>query len=136
MVQAPVGIRCREHGKGQKLPTYQVSIGHMILGLSLAIVVGAIGGVVLAFIVPVLGGFYGGIAMAGFGYLMGEAVTRATNYKRGMSLIVATVVGMVVASGVFLFLLGGWSDPFGLLGIGAGTYLAITRVRKYVQKRI
>ena len=77
----------------------------------------------------VLGGFYGGIVMAGFGYLMGEAVTRSTNYRRGTPLIVASVVGMIVALVAFVLLLGGAPLPFELLGIGAGTYLAITRVR-------
>ena len=129
MVQAPVGIRCREHGKAQKPPMYQVSRGYMARGFGAAIGAGIVGGIALAFIVPALGGFYGGIVMAGFGYLMGEAVTRSTNYRRGTPLIVASVVGMIVALVAFVLLLGGAPLPFELLGIGAGTYLAITRVR-------
>jgi hypothetical protein len=129
MVQAPVGIRCREHGKSPKPPTYQVSRGYMARGFGAAIGAGVVGGIALAFIVPALGGFYGGIVMAGFGYLMGEAVTRSTSYKRGTPLIVASVVGMIVELVAFVLLLGGPPLPFELLGFGAGVYLAITRVR-------
>lgn len=129
MVQAPVGIRCREHGTAPKPPMYQVSRGYMARGFGAAIGVGLVGGIAMAFIVPALGGFYGGIATAGFGYLVGEAVTRSTNYRRGTPLIVASVVGMIVALVSFVLLLGGPPLPFELLGFGAGVYLAITRVR-------
>jgi hypothetical protein len=131
MVQAPVGIRCREHGKAQKPPMYQVSRVYMARGFGAAIVVGIVGGIVLAFAVPYLNlvGFYGGIAVAGIGYLVGEAVSRATNYKRGTPLVVASVVGMVIALVAFLAILGGAPTLFDLLGLGAGTYLAVTRVR-------
>jgi hypothetical protein len=129
MVQAPVGIRCREHGKAPKPPTYQISRVYMARGFAAAIVVGVVGGIGLAFIVPYLGQFYGGIAVAGVGYLVGEAISRATNYKRGTPLVVASVVGMVVALVAFLAVLGGSPTLFELLGLGAGTYLAVTRVR-------
>jgi len=129
MVQAPVGIRCREHGKAPKPPMYQVSRGYMARGFGAAIVAGVVGGIVLAFAVPFLGDFYGGIAVAGVGYLVGEAISRATNYKRGTPLVVASVVGMVVALVAFLAVLGGAPTLFELLGLGAGTYYAVTRVR-------
>ncbi|MCX8213905.1 MAG: B-box zinc finger protein [SAR202 cluster bacterium] len=129
MVQAPVGIRCREHGKAPKPPMYQVSRGYIARGFGAAIVVGVVGGIVLAFAVPFLEDFYGGIAVAGVGYLVGEAISRATNYKRGTPLVVASVVGMVVALVAFLAVLGGAPTLFELLGLGAGTYYAVTRVR-------
>jgi len=129
MVQAPVGIRCQEHGKAPKSPMYQVSRGYIARGFGAAIVVGVGGGIALAFAVPFLGDFYGGIAVAGIGYLVGEAIYRASNYKRGTPLIVASVVGMVVALVAFLVILGGVPTLFELLGLGAGTYLAVTRVR-------
>ena len=135
MVQAPVGIRCREHGTAPKPPMYQVSRGYMARAFGAAIGVGVGGGVAVALIALVLEGgfaFAGGIAMAGLGYLIGESVSRATDYKRGTPLIVASVVGMSVALVVFVlaaeFLVVFWS-AFELLGFGAGVYLAITRVR-------
>jgi hypothetical protein len=108
---------------------YQVSRGYMARGFGAAIVAGVVGGIVLAFAVPFLGDFYGGIAVAGVGYLVGEAISRATNYKRGTPLVVASVVGMVVALVAFLAVLGGTPTLFELLGLGAGTYYAVTRVR-------
>ena len=133
MVQAPVGIRCREHGKAPKPPTYQISRRYMARGFGAAIGVGVGGGVAVAFVTALLGGgFASGVAMAGLGYLMGEAVSRATNYKRGTPLIVASVVGMSVALVVFVLavtFLGFFWSLFEMLGVGAGIYLAITRVR-------
>ena len=133
MVQAPVGIRCREHGTAPKPPMYQVSRGYMARGFGAAIGVGVGGGVAVALVAVLLGGgFAGGVAMAGLGYLVGEAVSRSTNYKRGTPLIVGSVVGMSVAFVVFVLaaeFLGAFWSAFELLGVGAGIYLAITRVR-------
>jgi hypothetical protein len=105
----------------------------MARGFGAAIGVGVGGGVAVAFVTALLGGgFASGVAMAGLGYLMGEAVSRATNYKRGTPLIVASVVGMSVALVVFVLavtFLGFFWSLFEMLGVGAGIYLAITRVR-------
>ena len=47
MVQAPVGIRCQEHGQPAKLPTYDVSAGYIVRGVTAGVGIGVLGGLVL-----------------------------------------------------------------------------------------
>ena len=131
MVQAPVGIRCREHGQGQKLPTYQVSRTYLARAIGAALGLGVIGGVAIVLLYPLLG-FYASIALAGFGYVAGEGISRGANRKRGTPLVVAAVIAVLIA--FTMVVLGGgyfgyFLDLFDLLGLAAAIYLAIGRVR-------
>ena len=129
MVQAPVGIRCREHGQGQKLPTYQVSRGFLARGIGASLVIGVLGGALLAVVVlPTFPGFTSLLAMAGFGYLMAEGISRATNRKRGRPLIIAASMGILAAFAIVVFFNPNL-DPFDLLGLGAAIYVAFIRLR-------
>lgn len=133
MVQAPVGIRCREHGQPTKLPTYDVSTGFVARGVAAGVGIGVLGGLVLG----VVGAFTGflylpyvfTLVMAGLGYLVGEGISRATNRKRGQPLIIAAVVGIVLAFLVVVFFTGLQLGLFDLIGLGVAIFLAIQRVR-------
>ena len=130
MVQAPVGIRCREHGQGAKLPTYQVSRGYLARGIGAGVAIGVVGGAVLALVVLPFAWtipFGTMISLGGFGYLLGEGISRATNRKRGRTLVIVAVASALVAFGIIYYFTGlGLSL---LLGIGVSIYLATTRLR-------
>jgi hypothetical protein len=130
MVQAPVGIRCREHGQGRKVPTYQVSRGYLARGIGAGVAIGVAGGAALALVVlPIAWSIPFGsmIALGGFGYLLGEGISRATNRKRGRPLVIVAVANILIAFGIIYYFTGlGLSM---LLGIGLSVYLAVTRLR-------
>ena len=67
--------------------------------------------------------------MVGVGYLVGEGISRATNKKRGQPLIIAAVVGVVLAFLVVVALAGLQLGLFDLLGLGIAIFLAVQRVR-------
>ena len=133
MVQAPVGIRCREHGQPTKLPTYDVSTGFIARGVAAGVGIGILGGLILGlagaftnlFFIP----YVFTLAMVGLGYLVGEGISRATNRKRGQPLIVAAVVGVVLAFVVVVAFTGLQLNPFDLIALGIALFLAIQRVR-------
>ena len=133
MVQAPVGIRCREHGQPTKIPTYDVSTGFIVRGVAAGVGIGVLGGFVLGvagaftnlFFIP----YVFTLAMVGLGYLVGEGISRATNRKRGQPLIVAAVAGVVLAFVVVVAFTGLQLNLFDLLALGIALFLAIQRVR-------
>lgn len=135
LVQAPVGIRCREHGKAQKLPTYdiptRVMVGASLVGIALGIGGGAILGLLvlpLVWSIP-----YASLAgLVGFGYLVGEIISRVSNKKRGPALAIVAGGSVILAFIVIVFFttvaqVG--TDIFDLLGAGIATYIAIIKVR-------
>ncbi len=133
MVQAPVGIRCREHGRPAKLPTYDVSTGFIVRGVAAGVGIGVLGGLILGiagvFTNVLYFPYVFTLAMAGLGYLVGEGISRATNKKRGQPLIVAAVVGVVLAFVVVVGFTGLQLGLFDLIGLGIAIFLAIQRVR-------
>jgi hypothetical protein len=133
MVQAPVGIRCQEHGRPTKLPTYDVSTGFIVRGVAAGVGIGILGGLILGiagayttlFFIP----YVFTLAMVGLGYLVGEGISRATNKKRGQPLIVAAVVGVVLAFVIVVAFTGLQLNLFDLIALGIAGLLAVQRVR-------
>ena len=131
MVQAPVGIRCRDCGISVRTPTYDVRPTYYARAVSVG-VAGAVGGGVLwALFNWLLGGipFLPSLAAIGVGYAVGELISLSVNRKRGTGLAWiagGSVAGAFVLSWVLLpFAFG----IFGLLLIGLGVYSAVQRVR-------
>ena len=130
MVQAPVGIRCRECGAALRMPTYEVRPAYYSRAILVALAV-AIGGGILwgifngIFVVP----FLRSVIALGVGYGAGELISLSVNRKRGAGL------GWIAGGSVVMaFLIGLLIHPFsdylvGLLFIAAGVYLAVKRVR-------
>ena len=100
LVQTPVGARCRQCAGVRRLPTFEVSPAYAARGLAASLVAGAVVGAVWAGLLSrslgVVGFFVFFIAL-GIGYAVGEAVSWATNRKRGPVLQGIAVVGVVEA---------------------------------------
>lgn len=134
MVQVPVGIRCRECGRAQPLPTFDVrpanyaragftAIGIVLLGVVLWFVLTMIARAWLASIVMPLA----------VGYAAGEIISRVVNLKRSRGLMYiagGTVVATVVATAVIGLLIGTLVlSLWGILATIGGVLIAIARVR-------
>ena len=131
LVQAPVGIRCRDCGKAVRVPTYDVQPTYYARAIGVAVATAIGGGVLWALFTFVLGGipFLPSVAAAGVGYGVGELISRSVNRKRG------TGLAWIAATAVICAFLISWSiNPFGfgifsLLLLGFGVYTAVQRVR-------
>ena len=131
MVQAPVGIRCRDCGKATRMPTYDVRPTYYARAVSVGVAAGVGGGILWAQFNLLLGGipFLPSLAAIGVGYAVGELISLSVNRKRGAGL--AWIAGCSVAGA---FLISWLIVPFafgifGLLLIGLGVYSAVQRVR-------
>ena len=137
MVQAPVGIRCRECASVQKLPTFDVQPSYylraVLAGGTVAILAGLVWGLIVSMVPsPQVAGLLSLVV----GYAIGESISRATNRKRGNGLMV--LAGCYVALSLCaawlahdnmfqLVLTGGSFIPL-LLLVLAG-YIAVNRLR-------
>lgn len=131
LVQAPVGIRCRECGRPEKLPTYDVQPGYYAraIGVGIAIAIG--GGVLWYFLdvlllrgIPFVSGFIG----LGIAYGASELISRSVNMKRGTGL--AWIAGCSVGGACLIFILASptisvWDILLGCLAV----YVAVSRIR-------
>lgn len=134
LVQAPVGIRCRECGKAQPMPTYDVSPVNYALGIGVAIlltVLGAPAWVVLDNLLLAFGayGSVSGMLAVVFGFITGDLVSRAVNRKRS-SLLALTACAVLVLT----YLVSRLFSPFGfgvmdVLFLAVGVFLAWQRLR-------
>lgn len=93
-VQTPVGARCPDCARLQRLPTYQISPAQYLGATGLGLGVALVGGILWA-VVP-LGGFFAFFIAAGMGWLLADVVGRAVNHKRGPGLQVLAGVLVVV----------------------------------------
>lgn len=132
VVQAPVGLRCRDCGRAIRTPTYDVGPSHLARSVAVAAGV-AIGGGVLwwginvSFLGPIP--FLSPLFAVAVGYAAGELISRAINRKRGASLA-WMAGGAVVAAFLISWLLQPFRfDIWGLLFIAAGIFIAVQRVR-------
>ncbi len=131
MVQAPVGIRCRECGKAVRMPTFDVQPAYYARAIGVAIAVALCGGILWSVFIYVFGPipFLPTLAALGLGYGAGELLSLAVNRKRSKGL--AWIAGSSVG-GAFVItwlIVGPFFGPFGLLLIIAGVFVAVQRVR-------
>lgn len=130
MVQTPVGARCGECARFNKLPTYRVSISHYVraVGAGVGIALGM--GVVWGLLARFLPFFYLNIILGGaIGYAVGEIISLAVNRKRGLGL--AVIAGLAMCLAYLIALLIPWGlrfTLFDLAALGLGVFAAVTRV--------
>jgi uncharacterized membrane protein YfcA len=131
-----VGIRCRECGRAERLPTYDVQPTYFLRAIGVAVAVAVVGGLLWLW----LNAFFGGVPLVSsvFGlavaYAIGELISRSVNRKRGVALAWIAGGAMVAAfliSGGFLQLLSSSFIHviFSLLFLGVAVYTAASRLR-------
>lgn len=131
MVQAPVGIRCRECGRAAPIPTYNVQPSYYAraVGAAMAIAIG--GGIIWAILVLVLGviPFVSTLIAVGVGYGAGEIISLAVNRKRSKGLA-WLAGGSVVAAFLISWTITQFGfSIWGLVFIIIGVVLAVQKVR-------
>ncbi len=133
MVMTPGGQRCRECANLRPPPAYDVNTIMKLRAAGAAAGIGLAAGVLWAFVPPFVGLFLFLLA-AGLGYLMSEAIGRATNRKRGYVLQIIAGFGILLAYFVRNLLLGGTpillhADLFGYLAVAIAIVVAISPLR-------
>ena len=131
-VQAPVGVRCPECAKPTQLPAYDLSPSVYLRSAGVSALVGVAGGILLrilalelTFILFSLLGV--GVAGVGLGYLVGEAVSRVAQGKRGRGLQVIAGAGVLLAAFVGLGVLA-LNYP-GIVLLLVAEVVAVSRLR-------
>lgn len=127
LIQTPVGARCRACARLRRLPMFEVGPRDYLRGIGAGLGAGYGGGLVLTLVqamVPFFG-FLGLLLMLGFGYVVGEAVSRATRSKRGNGLgavaAIAVPLGLIAARAT-LFIVGGVPPSVAFAGAAASVF--------------
>ena len=131
MVQAPVGIRCRECGQAVRPPTFDVPPSHYARALAVGVAVAVGGGLLWALVNSVFGKipFLPSLLAIAVGYAAGELISLSVNRKRGGALP-WIAGGSVMAAFLISWLTLRFSfDIVGLLFIILGGFIAVQRVR-------
>ncbi|MDI6857015.1 MAG: hypothetical protein QME71_01700 [Dehalococcoidia bacterium] len=136
MVYTPVGARCRDCARPTRLPTYRISAGYIVRGALAAAAAAAATGGLWAALLSRRGDAYGFLVLflgIGIGYAVGEAVSWATNRKRGAVLQVIAAAGVVLAY-LVRNLIEGYGllpqdDLYGYVLVGLGIVVAVGRLR-------
>ena len=131
MVQTPVGARCPECARLHKLPTFHITkkyyLRAIVTATGMAFACGAVWWVVTPF------SYFNFLLAAGFGYAIGEVISRSVNRKRGKGLALIGGVAVVVAYLVSIFPPWGvWVGGIGLFGplaVALGVWIAVNRLR-------
>ena len=136
MVQVPVGIRCRECGRAERLPTYDVQPAYFLRAVGVAVGCALVGGLIWLWLNATFGGvpFISSIFGLAVAYVIGELISRAVNRKRGVGLAWiaggAMVAAYLISGGLFqLFSSSFINMLFSLLFLGIAVYTAAARVR-------
>lgn len=136
LVQTPVGARCRQCAGVRRLPTFEVSPMYIARGAGASLVAGAVVGAVWGGLLPRTLGVYGFFVFfiaLGIGYAVGEAVSWATNHKRGPVLQGIAVAGVVGAYLIRNLLEGAAAIPsndlWGYILVAVAAIVAAGRLR-------
>ncbi len=137
MVETPVGARCRECARINKLPTFQISNKQMLVsscvGLLIAVAYGFLWGMLSLFANFI---FLNLLLGAGAGFVISEGMSRVINRKRGTKLAVIAIILVVVSGFASIFTpLGMIYSPtimfimLDIVAVGIGIYVAVNRLR-------
>ena len=125
---SPVGIRCRECGRAQPLPTFDVRPVNYARAVAVAAGVFVLGTLVW-FVLAFVNGWLASLIMPPvIGYATGYLVSRAVNLKRSRGLMLIAG-GTVVLSFLVGVALTGTLELWGLMSVAVGVLIAIGRVR-------
>ena len=107
---------------------YEVQASLVARAVLASLITGVVGGLAISLVVrPLLFGYLYVAAMAGFGYLISEAVSRAASHKRGRTLQFIAAGGVLAALVVIGYLR--FLNLFDLIGAGLAACVAFLRLR-------
>lgn len=138
LVETPVGARCRDCARLQKLPTFQVTTRYYLRAIASAVGMAFACGAAWWAARTVTGvPYFNFLLAAGFGYAIGEVVALSVNRKRnrGLAIIAGTAVALSFVLSLFppwgawFWLFSAMSLTVNLLAVALGVWLAVTRVR-------
>ncbi len=126
-----MGIRCRECGKSEKMPTFDVQPTYYARAIGVGIGIAIGGGLLWGLFNFIFGGvpFVSSFAALAMGYGAGELISVSVNRKRSKGL--AWIAG---GSVVIAYLISLPASPFGLtwfglIFLGIAVYMAVVRVK-------
>ena len=129
MVHAPVGVRCLDCARSRPLPTFDVSTPFLLRAAGAGVAVSLLGAAVIIGVIwffPML--YVTAILIAALGYGIGEAVSLATNRKRGTRLKLVSGVCMLLGFTLITWTTGGFTlAPINLIGAAIGFYLSFMK---------
>ena len=141
LVHSPVGMRCPDCARVNRVPTYDVPMSYLLRGIGAGVGAALALGIVFYYADPILSRlvfldialvntmlpFLYVAVMAAIGFVIGEAVSLSTNRKRGLKLKIVSAASVFVAS--FAITIGFPSAAYGLtflfIGLALATWLAI-----------
>ena len=138
LVETPVGARCADCARLQRLPTFSVSLSYYLraagAGLAAAVAYGALWQFIMH-LVPIV--YLSLLFGPGAGYAISEVISLSVNRKRGRGLAIAAAIMVALSYVVSLFLPLGQSPAtsdimFRVVNIAAtalGIFIAIGRLR-------
>lgn len=134
-ITTPVGARCPECAKVQRLPTYSLPAPQLGVSVAVALGCGVGAGVFLGLLVQLVpGGLFGALFVAlayvGAGYFIGEAISRASNRKRATPLQILAVCSYGICIITFSVVAGGIViGLYSLVGLVVGAAMAVNPFR-------
>lgn len=141
LVHAPVGVRCPDCGRAAVNPIFDVPLPMLLRAAAVGLGIALLGGglfwiaprLLTALAVPLNAETWRVVLislaaiLAAQGYLIGEAVSRVVNRKRGTKLKILSCVSMFVAFTLGSYFTGAGYNPIMLIGGLVGFYLAIRK---------
>ncbi|MBI2829807.1 MAG: hypothetical protein HYX81_01465 [Chloroflexi bacterium] len=141
LVQTPVGARCPQCARLDKLPTYSMTRVYYLRAISAALGTAIFCGIIWALIsvqLPFL--YFNFLLAAGVGYAIAEVMSLSVNRKRGVPL--AIIAGIAVIMSYLISVGRTWGLPWGLpfpmfmpgllfdlLALAFGIFVAVNRLR-------
>jgi hypothetical protein len=131
MIQTPVGARCRDCARLNKLPTYRMSPQYYFRAVGSALGMAAATGALWGLVASYVPFFYLNILLgAAVGYGCAEVISLAVNRKRGKILMV--IAGLATGVSYVIALIVPWGlhfSYFDILAIAVGIFVSVSRLR-------
>jgi hypothetical protein len=134
MVETPVGARCPDCAHLKKLPTYRISRRYYLIAVGAAVGMAIVCGLAWGAIEWAIPFFSLNLLLApGAGFVIGEAVSRSVNRKRGTALAVIGGTAVALSYAVTLFFPSvspqGFVILYHVIALALGIFVAVTRLR-------
>ncbi len=128
LVHSPVGVRCPDCGRSRPAPTFDVSPVFIIRGAlagGAVTLVGSATALALIYFAPIP--YLPPLLVIALGFCISEAISLATNRKRGTRLKIIAVLCILVMYIAIVFITGATFGLLSLLAGGVAFYWAMNR---------